>query len=103
MNVPKFNEREKALEDEYIRKREAEKFKKTPAAPTPGGSGTTQSQAAQQSGQNDGEVHAAANPWWFVRLGLRSERLLDMMMGISGNHRLLSMPSQGKVAVMMVV
>jgi len=36
MNVPKFNDREKALEDEYIRRKEAEKFKAQ--APQPGGS-----------------------------------------------------------------
>ncbi|EXJ80407.1 hypothetical protein A1O1_08551 [Capronia coronata CBS 617.96] len=38
MNIPKFNEREKALEDDYIRRKEAEKFK--PAATQPGNSGS---------------------------------------------------------------
>jgi len=33
MNIPKFNEREKASEDEYIRRKEAEKFKPKPAQP----------------------------------------------------------------------
>ncbi|EXJ75564.1 uncharacterized protein A1O5_00070 [Cladophialophora psammophila CBS 110553] len=36
MDVPKFKEREKALEDDYIRRKEAEKFK--PPAPTQPGS-----------------------------------------------------------------
>ncbi|EXJ63170.1 hypothetical protein A1O7_03616 [Cladophialophora yegresii CBS 114405] len=45
MDVPKFNEREKALENDYIRRKEAEKFK--PAAPIQ--PGNTQ---ASNPGQN---------------------------------------------------
>ncbi|KIX10555.1 uncharacterized protein Z518_01639 [Rhinocladiella mackenziei CBS 650.93] len=41
MNIPKFHDREKALEDEYIRRKEAEKFK--PAT-------TTQTGTESQSG-----------------------------------------------------
>ncbi|RVX68111.1 hypothetical protein B0A52_08252 [Exophiala mesophila] len=50
MNVPKFNEREKALENEYIRKREADKFK---PAPQPGANQGAPKQTGN-SGQNAG-------------------------------------------------
>jgi len=49
MNIPKMNEREKALEDDYIRRREAEKFKAT--APKPGGGNPSTSNTNQNNTQ----------------------------------------------------
>ncbi|KIW71679.1 hypothetical protein PV04_03817 [Phialophora macrospora] len=61
MNVPKFNEREKALENDYIRRKEAEKFK--PAAPTQ--PGNTQ---ASNTGQNFQKLLAlSSKPSWRTR------------------------------------
>lgn len=50
MNVPGFQDREKGMEDDYIRKREAEKFaqkKGQQATPQPGGQAQGQGGAAQ--------------------------------------------------------
>ncbi|EHY56661.1 hypothetical protein HRR83_002254 [Exophiala dermatitidis] len=47
MDLPKFNQREKALEDEYIRRKEAEKFK--PQTTQPGSSGTQAGNTAQNA------------------------------------------------------
>lgn len=71
MNIPKFNEREKALEDDYIRRKEwvdndskvtsrqtndcarAEKFKSS--APQPGGSERTQPATSGTSSKQAGQ------------------------------------------------
>ncbi|KAK5938803.1 hypothetical protein PMZ80_008995 [Knufia obscura] len=53
MNVPGFNDREKGMEDDYIRKREAEKFaqkKGQQATPQPGGQGSGSNVQANQGG-----------------------------------------------------
>ncbi|KPI41631.1 uncharacterized protein AB675_9198 [Cyphellophora attinorum] len=49
MNVPKFNEREKALENDYIRKKEAEKFKSSVPKPGTTSTGPQGSAGGQQT------------------------------------------------------
>ena len=53
MDLPKFNEREKALENDYIRRREAEKFKS--AVPKPAAASGQGSQQQQQQSGNAGQ------------------------------------------------
>jgi len=52
MNVPKFNDREKAFEEEYIRRKEAEKFKPAQTSTQPGSTGSSGTQSGNSAAQN---------------------------------------------------